>query len=43
MASFIIVQNQGTSVGSIYLGDGANGIPIKMAYLGDILVFSGQR
>jgi hypothetical protein len=43
MAAMMIVQNEGRSVGQIFLGDGANGIPIKMAYLGDILVFSGQR
>ena len=43
MAALMIVQNTGNTVGSIFLGDGANGIPIKMAYLGDILVFNGQR
>lgn len=43
MAALMIVQNKGNTVGQIFLGDGANGIPIKMAYLGDILVFNGQR
>jgi hypothetical protein len=43
MAAIMIAQTQGKTVGSIFLGDGANGIPIKMAYLGDILVFNGQR
>lgn len=43
MATLMIVQNQGKSVGQIFLGDGANGIPIKLAYLGNILVFNGQR
>lgn len=39
----MITQTKGTPIGSIFLGDGANGIPIKAAYLGDILVFNGQR
>lgn len=43
MSAIMIAQTQGKTVGSIFLGDGANGIPIKMAYLGDILVFNGQR
>ena len=43
MAALMIVQNKGHTVGQIFLGDGTNGIPIKMAYLGDILVFNGQR
>ena len=43
MAALMIVQNKGNTVGQIFLGDGANGIPIKMAYLGNILVFNGQR
>ena len=43
MAVMMITQTKGTPIGSIFLGDGANGIPIKAAYLGDILVFNGQR
>lgn len=43
MAALMIVQNSKQSIGSIFLGDGANGIPIKMAYLGDILVFNGEK
>ena len=41
--AIMMVQTNGNPVGSIFLGDGANGIPIRMAYLGDILVFNGQR
>ena len=43
MAALMLIQNNKKSIGSIYLGDGANGIPIKMAYLGNILVFNGEQ
>ena len=43
MAALMIVKDNRESIGSIFLGDGAKGIPIKMAYLGDILVYNGQR
>ena len=43
MAALMIIQNNKQAIGSIFLGDGANGIPIKMAYLGDILVFNGEK
>lgn len=43
MAALMIVQTNRNPIGSIFLGDGANGIPIRMAYLGNILVFDGQR
>lgn len=43
MAAVILVQNEKKSIGSIFLGDGANGIPITKAYLGNILVFSGEK
>lgn len=43
MAALILVKNEKKSIGSIFLGDGANGIPIKSAYLGNILVFNGEK
>lgn len=43
MAAIIITEAKGNTVGSIFLGDGANGIPIKLAYLGNTLIFNGQR
>lgn len=43
MAAMMIVQTNGNPVGQIFLGDGAKGIPIKLAYLGDKLIFNGQR
>lgn len=43
MAALMIIKDNKQSIGSIFLGDGANGIPIKMAYLGDILVFNGEK
>ena len=43
MAAITIIQNKNTPFGSIVLGDGAKGISIQSAYLGNILVFSGQR
>lgn len=43
MAAIMAIQTEKHTVGQILLGDGANGIPIKLAYLGDILVFNGQR
>ena len=43
MAAIMMVEAKGNTVGSIFLGDGANGIPIKLAYLGNTLIFNGQR
>lgn len=43
MAAITIIQNKNNPFGSIVLGDGAKGISIQSAYLGNILVFSGQR
>lgn len=43
MAAMMIVQTNGNPIGQIFLGDGAKGIPIKLAYLGDKLIFNGQR
>lgn len=43
MAAIIITQNKGNTIGSIFLGDGAKGISIKLAYLGNTLIFNGQR
>lgn len=43
MAAIMAIQTKGNTIGSIFLGDGAKGISIKTAYLGDILVFNGQR
>lgn len=43
MAALMIIKDNKQAIGSIFLGDGANGIPIKMAYLGDILVFNGEK
>ena len=43
MAALVLVQNNKKSIGSIFLGDGASGIPIAKAYLGNILVFNGEK
>ena len=43
MAAMMIVQTSGNPVGQIFLGDGAKGVPIKLAYLGNTLIFNGQR
>lgn len=43
MAAIIIKENKGNTIGSVFLGDGAKGIPIKSAYLGNILVFDGEK
>ena len=43
MAALILAKNEKKSIGSIFLGDGANGIPIAKAYLGNILVFNGEK
>jgi hypothetical protein len=43
MAAIIAVQSNSRPVGQIFLGNGSTGIPIKLAYLGNTLVFNGQR
>lgn len=43
MAAITIIQNKNNPFGSIILGNGAKGISIQSAYLGNILVFSGQK
>jgi hypothetical protein len=43
MAAMMVIQNNSNTFGSIVLGDGAKGISIQSAYLGNILVFNGQR
>ena len=43
MAAIIITQNKRNTIGSIFLGDGAKGIPIKLAYLGNKLIFNGEQ
>lgn len=43
MAAIIAIQSNNKPVGQIFLGNGAAGIPIKLAYLGNTLVFNGQR
>lgn len=43
MAAIMITKTIGNPVGQIFLGDGASGIPVKLAYLGKTLIFNGQR
>lgn len=43
MAAIIAVQSNSKPVGQIFLGNGSTGTPIKLAYLGNTLVFNGQR